>query len=193
MQLPTFLHLDRQKKLRTGQTITLKDLAIPDGFEHGLIPELESVAELRTHARYLFPDGVLRHGTGHMLHDSREGIIESFFEYVRRAGYPDRPSRFQSVFAFDGPQALMEFAKTHQGMGDLWEVRADTFFRADMSWLTVQGALMQWSYRADSYWQGKSSEIPQWEYLLEPPVTVVGYRGILDLCLREVTVPPPGR
>jgi hypothetical protein len=67
-------------------------------------------------------------------------VVELVFEYVRRAAFPSRCSRFQSFFAWESLEMARAFRKEGQA---LYRVESSSIFRADQSWLTlgVQNAL----------------------------------------------------
>ena len=136
--------------------------------------------ELQVHIDSLFPDGVTSHGERYMLRGQAlakgvNEVIELLFEYVRKSHFPSRPSRFQSVFAFENIDQAVSF-RNEYGTSDslIWEVESDVVFKADMRLLTLQGSLLSLSYNAHRYWSGISSgNNPVWEYLMVPPVRVL--------------------
>jgi len=136
--------------------------------------------ELQVHIDSLFPDGVTSHGERYMLKGQTPAkgvneVIELLFDYVRKSHFPSRPSRFQSVFAFENIDQAVSFGNEY-GTSDslIWEVESDVAFKADMRLLTLQGSLLGLSYNAHRYWSGISSgNNPVWEYLMVPPVRVL--------------------
>lgn len=167
-----FYHIDRLGTLRSDSVIGLTHY-------RDINPEA-----LQQHVDQLFPEGVSSHGERYFLRNDTPAIvispiIELLFEYVRRSSYADKPSRFQSFFAFrslsDSRNFLEKFCNSQ---GTIWEVEYDESraFRADMNVLTLRNSLLVSSYRAHRYWQGlpdPSGEPPVWEYLLRPPVTIL--------------------
>jgi hypothetical protein len=120
--MPPFYTVDRRQTLHQGFQIELvkyNDINPP---------------ELQVHVDEMFPEGVSSHGEFYFLRNSsHHGLanpsIELVFEYVRRAKYPDRPSRFQSIFAFELPQQAAEFRRwfgSGQGVIGKYE-RMNTF------------------------------------------------------------------
>ena len=88
----TLFTVDRCAKLREGMLMSLTKY------------EDISPSALQRHNDHLFPNGLSRHGERYLINiDSkaqcRNSNMELFFEYVRRAFFADRVSRFQSVFA----------------------------------------------------------------------------------------------
>jgi hypothetical protein len=150
----------------------------------GLIVQLQRYTdvnppELQAHVDHLFPDGVSSHGEYYFLKNSSHPKlaspnIEVLFEYVRRAFYPHRPSRFQSFFAF---QHMSEAEAFRNAYGDpanrIWLAEAPVAFVADMRLLTTGTSILVYSYFAHKYWEGEASPDPIWECLLLPPVRVV--------------------
>lgn len=136
-------------------------------------------AELQQHVDLLFPDGLSRHGEQYFLkNDSSPRFsapsIEMLFEYVRRACFPDRPSRFQSMFAFESLNEAIEFkARYGNGQGTIWQIESIEYFKADMGLLILGNTILVHSYLAHKYWKGEAGERPIWEVLLVPPIRVI--------------------
>ncbi|RLC64268.1 MAG: DUF2441 domain-containing protein [Chloroflexi bacterium] len=135
--------------------------------------------ELQIHVDEMFPGGVSSHGERYFLKAQQSPKLASpsteiLFEYVRRALYPHRPSRFQSVFAFESKdQAIIFSQKFGSGDEPIWEVEAKESFRGDMNLLTTGPSILVWSYFANKYWKGEPGTDPFWEVLLVPPVHVI--------------------
>jgi len=136
--------------------------------------------ELQAHVNHLFPRGVSSHGNSYFLNGSRRSdiaspLIELVFEYVRRGCFPDRPSRFECLFACESLEQASVFRERH-GNGSIWKVQCDNVFRADMGLLALgQESILLTSYRAHRYWSGLAgySAQPFWERLLVPPIRVL--------------------
>jgi len=162
-----YYHVDRNRTLKEGQIINL--------VKYNDV----NLSELQDHVDFLFPEGVTSHGERYMLKGKppkgHSPVIELIFEYVRRAHFSSRPSRFQSVFAFETIAKAVKFKNKYEKSDSLiWEVESDVAFKADMSLLTLQVSLLLESYNAHRYWRGNSSgNNPVWEYLLSPPVRVI--------------------
>jgi len=163
-----YFTIDRNKTLEKGQIINLVKYS-------DVKP-----SELQTHVDSLFPDGVTNHGERYMLKGQalakgKNEVIELLFEYVRRSHFPSRPSRFQSIFAFENVEQAVNF-RNEYGTSDslIWEVQSDVVFKADIRLLTLRDSLLVLSYNAHQYWSGISYEDnPVWEYLMVPPVKVI--------------------
>ena len=164
--MTTFFHVDRLNKLSQGMTCEL--------YRHSDVkPDF-----LQSHVDSLFPEGFTNHGEFYLLKRSSHPClvnpqIELFFEYVRRAHFRDRPSRFQAIFAAETIDQAKKFRADHcGGNGRIWEIDASCSFRADMSLLTMGTSILCASWFAHQYWQGAGGDKPFWEFLVLPPVTV---------------------
>lgn len=141
------------------------------------------------HVDALFPDGVSQHGEQYLLRgtsaaDHVSPNIELVFEYVRRALFPEAPSRFTSVFGWE-TRADAEVGCTlipTMGPGTpVWLIESDAGHRADMGLLALQGSILSMSLRAHRYWEGGTlgeddgtvGHTPAWELLMAPPVRVI--------------------
>jgi len=167
-----FFHVDRLMKLHEGEIITLTKY-------DDIKPE-----ELQMHVNFLFPDGISCHGKKYIWSENKylnnctmvnsSELIEYLFEYVRKSYYPQRPSRFKSIFAFDNFEEAKNFRNGYNNsIGNIWEVEANNFFKADMNLLRLGNSLLEADYNANLYWKGETIENPVWEYLLVPPVKVI--------------------
>lgn len=167
----TFYTLDRKRTLTQRQTVNLvryTDI---------------NLKVLQKHLDMLFPDGVSSHGERYFVSSvpavnfenrNIDGLLEIVFEYVRRANFPNKPSRFQSLFAFDSFEQAELFRQRPNNDGVIWEVECDNYFKVDMNLLTANDSILVLSCRANLYWSGKTiNENPFWEYLLSPPISVI--------------------
>ena len=160
--------VDRAGTLREGDVLNLTkyaDIAPP---------------ELQVHADAMFPLGVSRHGNQYFLGSGSKGsvaspAIELLFEYVRRASFPDRPSRFTSWFATESITDAATFrARYCAGTGVIRRVQAPTTHRANMHLLTSNQTVLVYSWFAHLYWSGEAGPVqPFWEHLLVPPVEIL--------------------
>lgn len=162
----TFYHLDRRNDLDPGRTLELEPV---DGREDSPLGEL-------------FPGGLTRHGRHYCAQDlyaeDDHGLwdvsCELLFELVRVTRFPERPSRFQSVFGFEALRDLERFVDSYVDPPyTVWRVAADRSFVADMKLVDVED-VVHGARQADYYWRGRTYvERPLWEVLLVPPVEVV--------------------
>lgn len=165
----TFYHIDRWDDFVPGQTLGLDRLD-----EWG--PEINSLVG------ELYPGGVSHHGHHYFTQDLHDGesddlwdfSCEVIFEAARIARFPDRPSRFQSIFGFETLGDAHTFVDEVVDSGyTVWEVTADRFFKADMN-LVDASDYARGLHRARYYWRGETFlDDPLWEVLLVPPVEVV--------------------
>jgi len=178
-----FYSVDRSGLYQTGHTLDLWHQDPLRGRPFWRLPDWFEADDLRAHVAELFPDGLSLHGWQYMVerHDfirptnsdalfvNHNMVVELVFEYVRRAVFPSRCSRFQSFFAWESLEMARAFRKDGQA---LYRVESSSIFRADQSWLTlgVQNAIA--SLSAHRYWSGAPSGTPRWEILLAPPVRV---------------------
>jgi hypothetical protein len=163
----TYYHVDRAENLKKGDVI---------GYIEGLDVASENISEI-------YSEGLTRHGVNH-LKESQSGptVAEWVLEFVRLIQFPEIPSRFQSVFAFETIESaerfLNESSATIPDDVDpvVWKVEAESKygFKGDMN--ALPGEIPQFEIGvayADRYWSGDpGSENPLWEVYLEPPVRV---------------------
>lgn len=167
-----FFHLDRAGSLEIGETIPLYPMSINS--------ELPGPKE---HAYELFKEGVSKHG---MQYINQTGTPEShsewFFEYVRRCNFNNRPSRFQSFFAFSSLEDIKRLQKKlNFKSGTVYLIEGDNYFKADMNIVGNQQSPLLHSWLANIYWSGKTCEElnikfglePLWEYLLTGNLKVI--------------------
>lgn len=167
--MPRYFHVDRQASLSLGTVIHLQVFA-----------DVRPM-ELQAHLSELLPDGVTRHGDHYLVSNNRavdtSAAIEFAYEYVRRAAFSDRPSRYQSFFATPDLDSARAF-RTEFAAGQaapIWEVEADEGFHTDMHLVThaANTSSLVMSSFAHRYWTPHPTPSPQSEVLLRPPMTVV--------------------
>jgi hypothetical protein len=169
--------VDRQSALKQGQVI--------DRYK----PKITGPQGLLGHIWQQFPQGFTRHGEFYYVSDlrqhaeyptnlDREVPAELVYELIRQAHFPERPSRYESVFAFRDVTDAKAFRKTAPDpSAPIWELEAADGFVADMNVVggDVPACVMSWN--AHRYWSGlpldNSSVQPKWEILMVPPVTVM--------------------
>lgn len=162
----TSYHLDRRNDLDAGEVIELEAVDAPEG----------------TPVEELYPGGLSNHGSHYFGQDLYEADAEALwdvtaelvFELVRVARFPERPSRFQSVFGFEARRDLDRFVDSYVDPPyTVWRVTADRTFTSDMKLVDVSD-FAHGIGRAESYWRGRTDiDKPLWETLLVPPVEVV--------------------
>ena len=182
-----FFHADRNGALVTGQALDLRRLDHLTPQQR--IPDLA----LQTHAEDLFPDGLSNHGMGYLfwqnvasfplvagfydaptLETMRSHCMDLVWEFVRRAAFETRPSRYESVFCWGSRDDASRFLAAIGGPpAAIWEVEGDETFRADMNLLTM-GTALETSHFAHRYWRGetRANVAPLWECFLAPGAVV---------------------
>lgn len=101
---------------------------------------------------------------------------EDLLEGIRAAEFPERPSRFSVAFAYEGvPRDHPPDMGNHVNL--VRRERNALAFRADMSWVGSSGldpSSVEAATRARQYWSGSATPQPQWEWLIEGPLEVIG-------------------
>lgn len=186
--MQNFYSVDRKKTLLIGQQIDLNKFFTGQNFYP--VKDLYTESDLKTHLNELFPEGVSSHAVNYLtnygliLNDFNTGqpqpyvphmpMIEMVFELVRRTNFCDKPSRFQSMFAWDSIERANQFRHESQyADAPIFKLQCETVFRADMRLLLLGGSCLGASLFAHKYWRGEATQNPDWEYLLKPPVMVV--------------------
>jgi len=174
-----FFHLDRANSLKIdeGSTIELKP-----------IPRQKNIELMSKNLMQQYPNGVSQHGISYLLDSYKKDSITSewFLEYERKINFLEKPSRFQSVFAFkelDDIRRFISKVEFNQDVLFIYELEAEHYFKGDMQMVGSQSSPLIQSAMAQAYWEGKSLRemdekfiniIPLWEYLLVPPIKVIG-------------------
>lgn len=135
----------------------------------------------------LYPNGISSHGRQYLYdkytwlydHNTKSyisylHIIEITFELVRLWKYPDKPSRFISLFGCLTMEDAQKFKREKcSDMGDIYKVSTDSFFKADMNLLytaSIPGNILL----AEKYWRGQQGPTPFWEVLMKAPINIIG-------------------
>jgi hypothetical protein len=134
----------------------------------------------------LYPSGLSQHGQYYLIdvgqHTRQEmpqtgeplaklsSVLEMYWELVRRAEFPEKPSRFESFFAFTTPEEARAFGG---GTGSVYEVDANLWEEFDLNLLKQPTSLaLQW-IQIRQYWNHGASPNPLWECLLKPHVKIL--------------------
>lgn len=162
-------HIDRNCLLHERQKIDYidkYDYLKPLFKENVEIIEKRYNNKLSSHGRRYFLDE----------YNAKSCGIDIIFEYERIINYPDKISRFQSLFAFDieGVLQFIEKKELDFEFFKVYEVEYDYYEKHDMN--LIRG----WSnydtiINAKYYWENKKSYIdekPIYEYLLRLPVVI---------------------
>lgn len=174
--MDTFYTLDRCLSLKTGMQLTLAAPQCP-------------VIPLQSHATMMLPDGISRHAENYFLNlsvnlvnsDERySAIIEMMLEDRRRSCFPEKPSRFQSIFACESVKDVTWFRGYSRApiATPIFEIHSTTnCHRGDMNLLNMNCPPLELSRRLDLYWRGETDVLwdnytPFWEVLISLPATV---------------------
>lgn len=167
-----YYHIDRAGSLNVGQTIELKPISINTDF---LGPF--------QHATDLFGEGVSMHGLKYINEKGTpDSHSEWFLEYVRRSSFNDRPSRFQSIFAFSTLEDISRFKKRiNINEGKIYLIEGNSEFKGDMNMVGFQQSPLLLSWLATLYWSGCTNDYlnnkfgfePLWEHLLTGEIQVL--------------------
>jgi|ThiBiot_500_plan_2_1041550.scaffolds.fasta_scaffold62392_1 hypothetical protein len=182
--MSVYFHVDRSAELVPGQVI-ISDKDYVSCIFHPVLDCFDQ-SDLELLVNELFPAGLTRHGKHYFLNHSLlvhtpEGIvpfvphlpvIELTVELVRRLYFPERPSRFASIFAWKSLNEAKLFQKEFGGE-QILQLEADASFCGDMDLLFLGGSGVGAIQFAMKYWRGESSSSPRLEYLLIPPVRVI--------------------
>lgn len=134
----------------------------------------------------LYPNGISRHGKQYLCDKYEIGyndegrpfisyteMIETIFELIRQLKFSEKPSRFTSVFGCLSYEDAITFKNTVAiGSGTIYQVRAESYFIADMNLLKL-ATFPANMFFAERYWRGESLNNPFWEVLLKPPVKII--------------------
>lgn len=178
-----YFSVDRRGFYREGETLSLFEDNPLSGRVLLAVEDFITPDHLHDHLKQLFPDGLSLHGwdyisrqplliqvPGHPVQADYNLSLELLVEYVRRAAFPNLPSRLQSYFAF---ASLGEAKGFKTGDQPIYRVRADLVLQRDQRWLRHghQNAIA--SYAAHRYWSGAAATNPKWEHMMVPPVRVL--------------------
>lgn len=134
----------------------------------------------------LFPDGVSDQGNYYFLSNvpyiDPTINIDWSFEFYRCAKYPTKPSRWQSLYAWQSLNEAIAFRNSNGGPDNpIYELDVDLSrcHIADMHLLDNPDSALVHTYRAELYWQGQTMPthiVPdwstKWEVLVPLPITL---------------------
>lgn len=155
-----FYHVDRTDTIKNLKTIELIKPIVPEEFKETLLE--------------LFPNGLSYHGVHYALQSSEEQhistSIEQIFELYRQMYFPDKPSRFQSFFAFTSLEDAIKFAP----YSSIYEVKSDNdnYHIGDMNLIKGETIIQCHKFALD-YWSGHFTAKPIKEVLLIPPIHIL--------------------
>jgi hypothetical protein len=168
--MTTYYRVDRVNAYSEGDTINLTSpIDIPSVFIDVL--------------KMLTPGGLSPHGMNYLTNSGMPSTninasIDLSLELFRRSFFKTKPSRYQSIFAWDNIEDAKAF------MGSLlpefpncviYEISANSedLHRGDMSLLTFGSTNLVYADLLRLYWNGTTfNKSPKWEYLIPLPVKV---------------------
>jgi hypothetical protein len=164
----TFYTVDRRGTLTPEQLLTLIKPNINP-------PELQLIAEKFS------PNGYSVQGdayflSGHAMSTDRSVMIDFSLELYRRSFFPDKPSRYSSMFACttrdDAEIFKRKFSTPAAHIYEITCLEKD-FHVGDMSLLTNDATNLTYASLLDHYWAGTTiNATPFWEVLIPLPVNV---------------------
>ena len=173
------MHLDRLGEMKSGSILNLQKKAAHTGlllyadmFSPGFVDHLEKLCS----------QGLSQHGWSYLIEHleprqkTRTDLIlnELGLEFIRWKHEINKPSRFQSLFAWDNIEDAIKFVTEEKAFPTIYEVEAQgRFFRADMNLSRrsrVESVLKYW--RREPL-DNSEKYTPIWECVLELPVKVI--------------------
>ena len=191
-----FYHYDRLSALSPGQKVELSRDYCKLGSQAEGVPVVLSE---------MFPEGLSMHGYHYLdvfVSESLIGVagaeslsyalrelpsfqIEWNLELVRRALYPELPSRCQSIFCLESVEEFLDWPELMTGEGQLVEILVPDNGKCitlDSRMLSggflkngdgvLTGSLPADYGQAKRYWSGEVSQAPRFEIVAELPVAV---------------------
>lgn len=171
--MPTFYSLDRRGLYREGQLYSLMHVD----------------AELRSDGSILddqiFQQGISPQGLTYVLQSPFNNpqnpygpTIELALEIIRKERFPDKPSRFQSMFACEDLDDVKHFRGTSGSNRStpIYEVMTETYHRGDMNLFNVQCNMHEFYQRIVKYWSSMTHDTegytPFWEIVIPLPAQI---------------------
>lgn len=167
-----YFHVDRGAQLCQGQRINLQKLEFPTSPDLDLHCNSQLLNNVSFHGKQ-YLNSQVKAGNG-------EAAIELIWEYVRRAHFPNKPSRYGATFAWrtkEEAEAFLEIAGPN--IAKIWRIDAAESFIANMSLLNIGTSAIRASQFAHAYWEGSVGPVinglqkPAWEVLLTGNLTVI--------------------
>lgn len=171
-----YYSLDRRGLYRTGGDFNLVSLESPS---QPMTPQ----------ASEQFASGISMHGftyfIGPGIHFSNptnnaSAAIEYALELIRQLRYPEKPSRFLSMFGCETLDEVKHFRGFYRSPLNtpIYEVHSDNnCHKGDMNLLNPGCPLQEFDRRMNAYWQGESYSlhqdyVPFWEIVIPLPATI---------------------
>ncbi|SAB24574.1 Uncharacterised protein [Enterobacter roggenkampii] len=154
--------------------------------------------ELADFLNQMYPEGLSKHGHNYLYNPAlfdedhqRDSalLIGLILELVRRSDFPDKPSRYQSLFACQHISEVKQFREQLADEREEDEIRTAPIYEVftdeavhcgDMRLLSDDCPVLELYRRAYLYWsgepapvrEGKEEEKPFWELLIPLPVLI---------------------
>lgn len=168
--MATYYTIDRRNTYQEGMEIELKHY-----------PNI-SPAYLRDHCAELFPEGLAFHGFNFLVNPQAnlmdgDCVIEIVLENIRKGYFPDKPSRFQSMFTFGTVEEAVTFRNLFgQSNNRIYSVEYDgETHKGNLELLISNYTSLMSSCIFHDYWSNrntiKTGEF-LYEYLLPLPQTI---------------------
>lgn len=110
-------HIDRDQTLKVGQEIKLKTFNLPEcNIEHRMFPQGFS-----QHGLHYINEG-FQHNSGNK---AEFYVLEYELELIRRCFFPERPSRYQSLFACMDFEQLKKWLYIADSQSIVWELEVN--------------------------------------------------------------------
>lgn len=170
-----YFSVDRRNQYAEGKLVSLRTEPNPS-------------PELHAHIGQLFPEGLSQHGNTYFGHpqplailsltDRNSLLLEMLLEGTRKAYFPDKPSRYQSMYAFDSLDEALAFRQSHSHPGaHIYELEPQArVHRGDMAIYRINLRVAEIDQSMHLYWQGKTRDTDghrsEWEHVLELPVLI---------------------
>lgn len=180
----TEFYLVSLKELEISQKLNLQTEIndIPFWNIQGLYNENEAKIKLKE----LYPNGISKHGIQYLSEKfdfsksngkdyvSNMPMIELTFELVRKIKFPNKPSRFTSVFGCESYEMAEKFRQEYRNnQGKIYKVLAERWNRLDMKFLYVGPSILGNQIMAEKYWSEEPSSNPFWEILMTGNIEVI--------------------
>lgn len=138
-----------------------------------------SPAEMSSLVDNLFPCGLAPHGESYLINNSatirnKSEFIDWGLEFYRRGVYPEKPSRYTSLFAWDSVEKARYFRLTYGKPSDkIFTIQTNNYHRGDMSLLKNDLSVLAFTYIMELYWSGDTVNLePVWEFICPLPITI---------------------
>ncbi|EAX8473359.1 hypothetical protein FRN05_22300 [Salmonella enterica subsp. enterica] len=171
-----YYSLDRRGLYRSGQNFNLTQLPTP-------------ALPMTPQAEAQFSSGISMHGLTYFIgagihfsnrNNNASAAIEYALELFRRLHFPDKPSRFVSMFGCETIDEVKHFRGTSKSplSTPIYEVHSDSnCHKGDMNLFNPGCPLCEFDRRMYAYWRGETYSLhegyePFWEMIIPLPATI---------------------